>query len=100
MRPSSSASIACIASPVWSGFNRFYQHPRRKALPALELPSLRFCKKDLARTNQVLSLGSKLLLVMLVMFTMMSIGIGGNRRTSQNHNSNRRNQQCAQLHRV
>jgi hypothetical protein len=39
MRPSSSASIACIASPAWSGFNRFYQHlrlenaPRRQNLP-------------------------------------------------------------------
>jgi hypothetical protein len=32
MRPSSSASIACIASPVWSGFNRFYQHSRSKML--------------------------------------------------------------------
>jgi hypothetical protein len=34
MRPSSSASIACIASPAWSGFNRFYQHSRRKTLIA------------------------------------------------------------------
>jgi hypothetical protein len=36
MRPSSSASIACIASPVWSGFNRFYQHLRLKMLIAGE----------------------------------------------------------------
>jgi hypothetical protein len=34
MRPSSSASIACIASPAWSGFNRFYQHYRYKTLTA------------------------------------------------------------------
>src|ERR1700734_2087116 len=37
MRPSSSASIACIASPAWSGFNRFYQYLRCKTMNAAKL---------------------------------------------------------------
>jgi hypothetical protein len=37
MRPSSSARIACIASPNRSGFNRFYQHLRCEILIAGKL---------------------------------------------------------------
>jgi hypothetical protein len=39
MRPSSSASIACIASPAWSGFNRFYQYSRPENAPTQAKPS-------------------------------------------------------------
>jgi hypothetical protein len=39
MRPSSSASIACIASPAWSGFNRFYQHSHLENAPPQAKPS-------------------------------------------------------------
>jgi hypothetical protein len=83
MRPSSSASIACIASPAWSGFNRFYQHLRlENASPD---KTFRTKKKDPARGPGLLANPKNLAMVMVtVMTTMMGRGVSRNHRPSQN----------------
>jgi hypothetical protein len=83
MRPSSSASIACIASPAWSGFNRFYQHSRWKTLIAGK-PS-RKKKKDPATRPGLLANSENLAMAMVAMMTtMMGHGASRNHRPNQN----------------
>jgi hypothetical protein len=82
MRPSSSASIACIASPAWSGFNRFYQHLRLENVS----PGKTFrTKKDPAQGPGLLANSKNLAMVMVTMMpTVMGRGVCRNHRPSQN----------------
>jgi predicted NAD-dependent protein-ADP-ribosyltransferase YbiA (DUF1768 family) len=87
MRPSSSASIACIASPAWSGFNRFYQHSHWKILIAGK--TFRTNEEDPAQEPGLLANDCNLAMAMMaVMTTMMDSGIGRNHRTSKNDQCN------------
>src|SRR5271156_1292505 len=98
MRPSSSASIACIASPAWSGFNRFYQHLRRKTLIAGK--SLRTQKKT-RHNGRALShsLQTLAVVMMMVMTVMMSGGrVSRYYGTGKNEESNGSKKQRTQLH--
>src|SRR5438270_8278627 len=96
MRPSSSASIACIASPVWSGFNRFYQYLRFENAD----PGKPSAQKERPGTKPGLIANSKsLAMMMAVMTTMMTgRGVGRNHRPGQNDERDGSNKQCAQLH--
>jgi hypothetical protein len=84
MRPSSSASIACIASPVWSGFNRFYQHLRFENADCRQ--NLPRKKKDPVQRPGLLANSKNLAMVMAMVMTMMTgRGISRNHRPSQNN---------------
>jgi hypothetical protein len=84
MRPSSSASIACIASPAWSGFNRFYQHLcLENADHSQNLPRPK--KKDPAQGPGLLANSKNLAMVMTMVTTMMmGRGVSRKHRPSQN----------------
>jgi hypothetical protein len=70
MRPSSSASIACIASPAWSGFNRFYQHSRLENAPPQVKPFAQK-KKDPAQGPGLLANSKNLAMAMVTVTAMM-----------------------------